>query len=232
MTHSCVDLLWMEGRTILLNSGPTSSSVTRKKVEGLASKDWMNIKFLQLRDDNISKVILSFYNCVSELRILEVAIDEENLAYDILAKIPESLRLVCDSVITSGSTSSSPILLEASPKNRHDKTITEEGKDCLRKKIYSPKKKKGERLEDALELIPAAGDNVIWELKRGITFFIVKNQSRHLLQQTTKYEDKLKSAIGADYLCSKSRLPLEDLFLSASEQDESVPMQIEYHPLW
>ncbi|CAH7687478.1 hypothetical protein PPACK8108_LOCUS22266 [Phakopsora pachyrhizi] len=65
-----------------------------------------------------------------------------------------------------------------------------------------------------------------------ITFFIAKKQSRILLQQTTKYEDKLKSAIGEDYLCSKSRLPLEDLFLSASEQDKSVPMQIEYHPLW
>ncbi|KAI8444127.1 hypothetical protein BY996DRAFT_6580659 [Phakopsora pachyrhizi] len=54
---------------------------------------WMKIKSLQLRDDNISEFILSFYNCVSELRILEVAIDEENLAYDILAEIPESLGL-------------------------------------------------------------------------------------------------------------------------------------------
>ncbi|KAI8452377.1 hypothetical protein BY996DRAFT_6448301 [Phakopsora pachyrhizi] len=68
---------------------------------------WMKIKSLQLRDDNISKFILSFYNCVSELRILKVAIDEENLAYDILAKIPKSLGLVPDSIITSGSTSSS-----------------------------------------------------------------------------------------------------------------------------
>ncbi|KAI8444380.1 hypothetical protein BY996DRAFT_6425980 [Phakopsora pachyrhizi] len=73
----------------------------------------MKIKSLQLRDDNISKFILSFYNCVSELRILEEAIDEENLAYDILAKIPESLKLVPDSIITSGSTSSSPISFEA-----------------------------------------------------------------------------------------------------------------------
>ncbi|KAI8462070.1 hypothetical protein BY996DRAFT_6563537 [Phakopsora pachyrhizi] len=74
---------------------------------------WMKIKSLQLRDDNISQFILIFYNCVSELRILEVFIDEENLAYDILAKIPESLGLVRDSIITSGSTSSSPILFEA-----------------------------------------------------------------------------------------------------------------------
>ncbi|KAI8454363.1 hypothetical protein BY996DRAFT_6450469 [Phakopsora pachyrhizi] len=74
---------------------------------------WMKIKSLQLRDDNISEFILSFYNCVSELRILKVAIDEENLAYDFLAKIPESLGSVRDSIITSGSTSSSPILFEA-----------------------------------------------------------------------------------------------------------------------
>ncbi|CAH7675623.1 hypothetical protein BY996DRAFT_6479395 [Phakopsora pachyrhizi] len=67
------------------------------------------------------------------------------------------------------------------------------------KKKSTHLKKKGERLEDALELIPAPGDNA-------------------------------KSAIGADYHCSKCRLPLQ--IFTTLEQDKSVPMQIEYHPLW
>ncbi|CAH7673125.1 hypothetical protein PPACK8108_LOCUS7990 [Phakopsora pachyrhizi] len=46
---------------------------------------WMKIKLLQLKDNNINSFILSFYKCVSELRMLDVAVDKENLAYDILA---------------------------------------------------------------------------------------------------------------------------------------------------
>ncbi|CAH7682128.1 hypothetical protein PPACK8108_LOCUS14850 [Phakopsora pachyrhizi] len=55
---------------------------------------WMKIELLQLRDNNIEKFILSFYKCVSELRMLDVAVDKENLAYNILAKSPDSLGSV------------------------------------------------------------------------------------------------------------------------------------------
>ncbi|KAI8455812.1 hypothetical protein BY996DRAFT_6454619 [Phakopsora pachyrhizi] len=69
----------------------------------------MKIKSLQIGEDNINKFTLNFYNCVSKLRILELAVDEKNLAYSILTKIPESLGVVWDSIITSGSTSNNPL---------------------------------------------------------------------------------------------------------------------------
>ncbi|CAH7688272.1 hypothetical protein PPACK8108_LOCUS23211 [Phakopsora pachyrhizi] len=53
----------------------------------LAVDAWMKLKLLQLRDDNINKFILAFYEC--------------NLAYDILAKFPDSLGTVRDSIINS-----------------------------------------------------------------------------------------------------------------------------------
>ncbi|CAH7675215.1 hypothetical protein PPACK8108_LOCUS10192 [Phakopsora pachyrhizi] len=53
----------------------------------LAVDAWMKLKSLQLRDDNINKFILAFYEC--------------NLAYDILAKFPDSLGMVRDSIINS-----------------------------------------------------------------------------------------------------------------------------------
>ncbi|CAH7668256.1 hypothetical protein PPACK8108_LOCUS2739 [Phakopsora pachyrhizi] len=87
-----------------------------------------------------------------------------------------------------------PRRLEASPKSKIKKS--------------APLKKKGERYEEVLELIPAPGDNVL----------------------PKKELNDTKSAIGADYHCSKRRLPPGGF--TALEQDKSVPMQIEYHPLW
>ncbi|CAH7667032.1 hypothetical protein PPACK8108_LOCUS1405 [Phakopsora pachyrhizi] len=50
-------------------------------------------------DDNVNEFILSFYECVLELRISDVAVDKENLAYDILAKFSDLLAKIIKQVI-------------------------------------------------------------------------------------------------------------------------------------